>query len=1255
MKKGAVKSSSSFIGFGGGAVSEGGEATAAGAGTAGTAAAVAVAAAAGTRKLSGEVEKDLKAVQKKDSTTKIKALARLVADARAVGDDPAVFLAAWSSAFSLVSQDLDWRVRLEVWRTWRAVLEWVGTGKGSPLHRALRGALCAWLCGTFDAVGEVAAAARAALPFAQDKYRAALGHYRAELLRDVTALLKQTPQSLAEGRSFLTEQDALQMWENTVAAALLLARHAAEELPPEDEGGSAFSDLLVSGTVTRLFASPSVGVRRACLACVAFVSTRRPGGVAPIAEAAVKLCLTAFDDGDLSAGLETLVTVLASDTALWEPARLRPEKNVWPKLNAWLASGGARVVHVGFVLPLLAAAPSAASLCANPAGLPQWTDALGSAFRKAAEANKVRTQAAEVLGHLADCLLLLYTRHGLSHAARAVFARLLANALAEPERLPCLREQLFARPGVMALARRSGDVLWPALEALLHPVLPARAETAAAGLAELLQLLGPQPAAAPLAVALLEACEGSADSAALHRAAGAPCAARLWERVAARSPRDASFLLELSREPGERAARLPQLLAFAAAREESFLQSLITLATGDELAALRGPELDRLLLTRPAACAAATVRGALTDAALHAVASEKLDWAAVCAAVARLHPECLSEAELASVSAAALCVGALSVEQSPVLIEALTRRSVTRLREIKASAAEAAAVLGRLAAAEGGVAAVRQEWPLANLPWAELAASAPGLASLESHEWYVTSGGADGAGHVSEDLALRAAVLLELLAAPQPVALEEHAAFAAMAAAGAGMGRSHRSCDDAGFDPGAAMPQLRDAFERAAKASDRIGRQFPGLWERLLREGGFVGLVVCSQGIFARDAGLVQKAVGTREGDVRLAAISGTMPAEQACRVLVSACERPFATWADVDLVRAAAKRILAASAEELELLPANVRVGLAGLLSHRCWQAQQGAAHALSHCPAALEEALEAAAVAAASAEGADAWACAVTWWVLLELLADATPEHRGQAAARLGEGPFAHFAETVFALVDGEEEGGGGGEAIGPVALAELRPHEARDRGQLAGRAWLLAVTHLRTLARSWFGQLQDKHLLAVAQRFSAERVCGAIAAAELAASAAAAAAVASEGLALRVAGRSVAATVEKDDVAVELTVTLPRLFPLQAAEVQCTRGNLPEALLRRWVLSLTILLVSSECSLAHALQQWGRSAGRYFDGIESCHICFCVLSEAGALSKMRCANCKCSFHAECVAKWFATSHSSKCCMCQLPWKRL
>ena len=67
-----------------------------------------------------------------------------------------------------------------------------------------------------------------------------------------------------------------------------------------------------------------------------------------------------------------------------------------------------------------------------------------------------------------------------------------------------------------------------------------------------------------------------------------------------------------------------------------------------------------------------------------------------------------------------------------------------------------------------------------------------------------------------------------------------------------------------------------------------------------------------------------------------------------------------------------------------------------------------------------------------------------------------------------------------------------------------------------------------------------------------------------------------------------------------------------------------------------------------------QWGVTAASFFDGVESCHICFCVLTEGGALPKIKCANCLCGFHSECLAKWFATSHVSKCCMCQLPFKR-
>jgi hypothetical protein len=811
--------------------------------------------------------------------------------------------------------------------------------------------------------------------------------------------------------------------------------------------------------------------------------------------------------------------------------------------------------------------------------------------------------AAEVLGHMADCMMLLYTRHGVTHAVRSVFAKLLSEALLDPASLPCLPEQLFARPGLVALARRSAEDLWPALEEKLRPALaPQTAETVAAGLTELLRVLQRQPLADALVVVVLEACGGSQSSLALYRVAGSLCAARLWELVAARNQSDAAFLVELAREPGEAELRWRQILALAAGRDENFLLSLLKLASDGELAALRGAELDRLALARPVSCALAAERLCLTDSALHTTAAEKLDWAAACAAVVRRRPACLSESELATLSAAAVCAGAISALECPVPLALLAPRCVERLRDTVATVVSAAEVLGRLAVVDAEV--VRSGWPFGALPWDALAAASPGLASFESDEWFVACGGDAGRGGkeksppVDEKLMLQAAVLLELLAGPFATAVEEeHAAFAFQVAAAAGLGRSHRSCDDAGFDP-TLNAQLKASFTRAAAASQRIREQFSGLLQRLGLEARcvFLARVVCSQGIFV---GATAPPVGAKEEGVRLACITGALSPAEACQVLVNACDRPQETWADVDVSRAAAARILA-SGDALVLTP-ELRSGLARLLSHRSWQAQQGASHALSRCGVAALEETESA--AAAGEQGGDAWACVVAWWTLLSLLAVASSEQRGQAAARLGQGPFAHFAETVFAFVDVDEESDH--DIDSAATLAGLHPHLARDRSRLAGRAWLLAVRHLRTLARDWYGQLQDKHLLAVAKAFSSERVCAAISTAELAA---AAAAEPVEGLALKVSGRSVVATVEKDDVAVELTVTLPRLFPLQAAEVQATRGNLPEALVRRWVLSLTILLVSSECSLAHALQQWSRSAARYFDGIESCHICFC-----------------------------------------------
>ncbi len=217
MKKGGVKTTSSFLGFGGSVSTS-------------------------DVSLKGETLKDLARLSKKDSTTKIKALVKLCEDAKE--DDHALFVDAWMQSYQQIASDIDWRVRLEVYTTWLCISKFVDK---TLLAKSFRSCLCLWLTACFDQTHEVAAAARGALPFGPGKYRSALVHYKNDILKGLSTQLAQTPQSLSEGRSFVTEQDSLQMWENLISSSLLLLVHLCEELTAVD--GKEFFDLILSSSV----------------------------------------------------------------------------------------------------------------------------------------------------------------------------------------------------------------------------------------------------------------------------------------------------------------------------------------------------------------------------------------------------------------------------------------------------------------------------------------------------------------------------------------------------------------------------------------------------------------------------------------------------------------------------------------------------------------------------------------------------------------------------------------------------------------------------------------------------------------------------------------------------------------------------------------------------------------------------------------------------------------------------------------------
>ena len=93
--------------------------------------------------------------------------------------------------------------------------------------------------------------------------------------------------------------------------------------------------------------------------------------------------------------------------------------------------------------------------------------------------------------------------------------------------------------------------------------------------------------------------------------------------------------------------------------------------------------------------------------------------------------------------------------------------------------------------------------------------------------------------------------------------------------------------------------------------------------------------------------------------------------------------------------------------------------------------------------------------------------------------------------------------------------------------------------------------------------------------------------------------------------------------------------------------------EKLLRRWLLSMSGLLRSQNCSLADALLVWKSNVDQEFAGVEPCMICYSVINPSNrSLPKMCCKTCGQTFHSLCLFKWFKSAGKSNCPHCQCPW---
>jgi hypothetical protein len=155
--------------------------------------------------------------------------------------------------------------------------------------------------------------------------------------------------------------------------------------------------------------------------------------------------------------------------------------------------------------------------------------------------------------------------------------------------------------------------------------------------------------------------------------------------------------------------------------------------------------------------------------------------------------------------------------------------------------------------------------------------------------------------------------------------------------------------------------------------------------------------------------------------------------------------------------------------------------------------------------------------------------------------------------------------------------------------------------------------------------------------------------------------------------VATGEITTTYTADEVSVDMSIKLPKLYPLRNVEVECKkRMGINEGRWRRWTLQVGSTLLSTHLSLFHpdavqiiqllsqhdgsvldAILFWKRNVDKEFEGVEPCPICYSVLDpKTLALPTLQCPTCKNKFHPPCLYKWFSTSGKSKCVLCQQPF---
>eukprot|EP01121_Diplochlamys_sp_Union-15-3_P007102 TRINITY_DN1776_c0_g1_i1.p1 TRINITY_DN1776_c0_g1~~TRINITY_DN1776_c0_g1_i1.p1 ORF type:complete len:116 (-),score=4.08 TRINITY_DN1776_c0_g1_i1:42-389(-) len=114
------------------------------------------------------------------------------------------------------------------------------------------------------------------------------------------------------------------------------------------------------------------------------------------------------------------------------------------------------------------------------------------------------------------------------------------------------------------------------------------------------------------------------------------------------------------------------------------------------------------------------------------------------------------------------------------------------------------------------------------------------------------------------------------------------------------------------------------------------------------------------------------------------------------------------------------------------------------------------------------------------------------------------------------------------------------------------------------------------------------------------------------------------------------------------------MPHSYPLKSVNfVSSHYMGVTEQTWRKWVLSMTTLLLTQDGTILDAVLLWKHNLDRHFEGVDVCPICYSIIHASNySIPNLACKTCKNKYHSACLYKWFLTSKKNLCPLCKTPF---